>query len=102
MLAGALATLDPRPRVLVSASAVGFYGDHGDEQLTEQSGPGTGFLAEVCQAWERATEPAVTAGIRVVNLPAAWCSRRTGGRWAGSWACSGWGSAAGSVAGAST
>jgi len=64
-LATALAALDPLPRVLVSGSAVGYYGDRGDEPLTEASGPGTGFLTEVCQAWEAATAPAADAGIRV-------------------------------------
>jgi uncharacterized protein (TIGR01777 family) len=63
-----LAALDPRPRVLVSASAVGIYGDRGDELLDETSPPGTGFLAEVAKAWEEATRPASDAGIRVVNL----------------------------------
>src|SRR5262245_50914937 len=63
-----VAALDPRPRVLVSASAVGIYGDRGDELLDEQSPPGTGFLAEVARAWEGATGPASDAGIRVVNL----------------------------------
>lgn len=54
--------------MLVCASAVGYYGDRGDEILGEDSGPGTGFLAGVCQAWEAATEPAVKQGIRVVHL----------------------------------
>jgi uncharacterized protein len=56
------------PRVWVSASAVGFYGSRGDEWLDETTGPGSGFLAEVCQEWERATLPATAAGVRVVNL----------------------------------
>ncbi|HEX6812217.1 MAG TPA: TIGR01777 family oxidoreductase [Planctomycetota bacterium] len=63
-----LAALDPKPRVLVSASAVGIYGDRGDELLDESSAPGTGFLAEVTKDWEAATRPASDAGIRVVNL----------------------------------
>ena len=63
-----LATMDPRPSVLVSASATGFYGSRGDEELDEQSSSGSGFLAEVCRTWEAATEPAARAGIRVVNL----------------------------------
>jgi len=67
-VARVVADLDPRPAVMVSASAVGFYGDRGDEVLTEQSGPGTGFLAEVCSAWEAASEPASAAGVRVVLL----------------------------------
>jgi uncharacterized protein (TIGR01777 family) len=53
------------PAVLVSASAIGFYGDRGNELLTEQSGPGADFLASVCQQWEAATKPASEKGIRV-------------------------------------
>ncbi|HOT51030.1 MAG TPA: TIGR01777 family oxidoreductase [Candidatus Hydrogenedentes bacterium] len=56
------------PKTFLCASAIGFYGSRGDERLTETSGPGTGFLAEVCQAWETATHPASDRGIRVVNL----------------------------------
>lgn len=58
LVAGLVASLDPVPAVLVSASAVGYYGDRGDEELTEESGPGKGFLADVCRAWEGATAPA--------------------------------------------
>jgi uncharacterized protein (TIGR01777 family) len=65
-LATALAALVPRPRVLVSGSAAGYYGDRGDEVLTENSTGGEGFLAEVVRAWEAAAAPAVQAGIRVV------------------------------------
>jgi uncharacterized protein (TIGR01777 family) len=61
-------TPDERPSVLVNGSAVGFYGDRGDEVLTESSESGCGFLAEVCRRWEAATEPAAAAGIRVVRL----------------------------------
>lgn len=68
LLAEALADMIRPPRVLVSASAVGYYGDRGDEELTEDSEPGDDFLGEVCQAWEEATEPAEHAGIRVVHL----------------------------------
>ena len=57
-----------RPRTLVSASAVGYYGSRGDELLTEESGPGKGFLAEVARAWEGATRLAREAGVRVVVL----------------------------------
>lgn len=67
LLAEALAGLDAPPTVLVSASAVGFYGDRGDERLTEASDPGDDFLAEVCLGWERAAQPARDAGIRVVH-----------------------------------
>lgn len=68
LLSETLAGLDRRPDVLVCASAVGIYGDRGDEELDEQSAPGIGFLAQVCQEWEQATEAARRAGIRVVNL----------------------------------
>lgn len=68
LLCEALAARPDRPKVLVCASATGYYGDRADEPLTEDSPPGEGFLPEVCQAWEEACEPAVAAGIRVVNL----------------------------------
>ena len=64
----ALAELPQPPRVLVAASAIGVYGDRGEEMLTEESAPGAGFLAEVCREWEAATEPAQRAGIRAVHL----------------------------------
>ncbi|GIU93297.1 MAG: epimerase [Acidimicrobiia bacterium] len=57
-----------RPRVFVSASAIGYYGNRGDEILTEQAPPGTGFLADVCRAWEEATSPARDAGVRTVMI----------------------------------
>lgn len=62
-----LASLDRKPKVLVCASATGFYGERGDEELTEDSKPGDTFLADICQEWEQATGPAIDAGIRVVN-----------------------------------
>ncbi|MBI2491181.1 MAG: TIGR01777 family protein [Candidatus Rokubacteria bacterium] len=68
LLAETCARLPRPPRVLVSASATGYYGDRGDETLTEASAPGSGFLAEVCRAWEAATEPAAARGVRVVSL----------------------------------
>jgi hypothetical protein len=67
-LATLLAGLRPKPAVLVCASAIGIYGERGEELLTETSGPGSGFLPETCLAWERATQPASDAGIRVVHL----------------------------------
>lgn len=68
LLARALAGMRSPPSVLVSGSAVGYYGDRGDEVLTEESTPGDDFLAEVVRAWEDATGPAADAGIRVVKL----------------------------------
>jgi uncharacterized protein (TIGR01777 family) len=68
LLSETLAKLKQKPEVLVSASAVGFYGSRGDENLDEQSASGSDFLAEVCREWELATQPAARAGVRVVNL----------------------------------
>ncbi len=68
LIATALANLTRRPRVLVCASASGYYGDRGEELLTEESPPGSGFLAELCGAWEEAAAPARAAGIRVVHV----------------------------------
>lgn len=68
LLAESLARLDDPPRMMVSASAVGYYGDRGDEELTEQSTPGEDFLARVCRQWEEATGPAEHAGIRVAHV----------------------------------
>lgn len=68
LLSRTLAGLRAKPRVLVSASAIGFYGNRGEERLDEQSPPGTGFLADVCRDWEAATRPAWESGIRVVQL----------------------------------
>jgi uncharacterized protein len=67
LLASTLAGLDHKPDVLLSASAIGFYGDRGDETLTETSTAGSGFLSEVVLQWEAATRPAEEAGIRVVH-----------------------------------
>jgi uncharacterized protein (TIGR01777 family) len=64
----ALQSAEPRPRVLVSASAIGYYGNRGLEILTESSTPGEDFLAKVCQDWESATVPATSAGIRVALI----------------------------------
>jgi len=66
-LARSLAAATHTPAVLISASAIGLYGDRGDETLTEASAAGTGFLASVCQEWEAAASPASDAGIRVVH-----------------------------------
>lgn len=67
LLAETLAGLERPPGVLVSASAIGFYGDRGDEELTEASPAGAGFLPDVCREWEAATEAAQGKGIRVVH-----------------------------------
>lgn len=68
LLAHALAGMHDGPRILACASGVGYYGDRGDEVLTEDSAPGNDFLAEVCHAWEQAADPARNAGVRVVHL----------------------------------
>ena len=67
-LAEALSATSERPRVLITASAVGYYGNRGDELLREDSSPGQDFLAEVCREWEAATKMAARNGIRTVNL----------------------------------
>jgi uncharacterized protein (TIGR01777 family) len=67
-LSSALAETEEKPRVFICASATGYYGNRGDEALTEDSAPGTGFLAEVCQDWEEATTPAVQADIRTAHI----------------------------------
>lgn len=67
-LVEALAKLPQRPQVLVSASAVGYYGSRGDETLTESSAAGSGYLAEVCQAWEKEAQAAEALGMRVVQV----------------------------------
>jgi uncharacterized protein (TIGR01777 family) len=67
-LVEALASLSRRPAVLVSASAIGYYGDRADELLNENASPGSGFLSEVCVEWERAAQLASALGIRVVRL----------------------------------
>ncbi|MGA0356218.1 MAG: TIGR01777 family oxidoreductase [Ilumatobacteraceae bacterium] len=70
LIAEAMASVASRggPRVLLSGSAIGFYGATGDEELNERSTAGDGFLADVCRAWEAATSPAEDAGVRVVHL----------------------------------
>lgn len=78
-LARALARAEMKPSVLVSASAVGFYGDRGDEVLTEASAAGEGFLPTVCREWEAASHAASAAGIRVVHLRIGIVLSREGG-----------------------
>lgn len=68
LLSRTLAGLGSRPGVIVAASGVGYYGDRGSQVLTEDSGPGAGFLASLSMKWEEALKPAGEAGIRVVNM----------------------------------
>lgn len=79
LLARTLAALDRKPRVLISGSAMGIYGDRGDEGLDESSSLGDGFLADVCKQWEAATTPASNAGIRVVHSRTTLVLDRHGG-----------------------
>lgn len=68
LLSETLSSLRHRPKALLSASAIGYYGNRGDEILNESSAPGNDFLSDVCVQWEEATRPAAEKGIRVVNL----------------------------------
>lgn len=68
MLSELLSRLENPPKLLIAASAIGYYGSRGDELLDETAPPGTGFLADVCQKWEAAVQPAIDRGIRVVQL----------------------------------
>ena len=79
LLARTLAGLDRKPSVLVSASAIGYYGNRGDDVLMEDAPPGTDFGAQVCVAWEDATAPAVDAGIRVVRTRTGLVLAKQGG-----------------------
>ena len=79
LLAEGLAVLSRPPSVLVTASAVGIYGDRGDEIVDEASSTGAGFLADVCREWEAATSPALDAGIRVVHVRFGVVLDRSGG-----------------------
>lgn len=79
LLSETLARVSPRPRLLLSASASGYYGDGGREVLTEESPPGDTFLARVCQDWEAAAETARAAGIRVVLVRSGNVLSRSGG-----------------------
>jgi uncharacterized protein (TIGR01777 family) len=79
LLAGVLAKLARPPATLLVASAIGFYGDRGDESLTEESAPGTGWMAELCRAWEAAAEPAARRAIRVAHLRTGLVLAPTGG-----------------------
>lgn len=78
----AMTSLDPLPRVLISASAIGWYGDTGDRTVDETAPAGTGFLADVVRAWEAAADPARSAGIRVVHPRTGLVVSGEGGAWA--------------------
>ncbi len=67
-LAECISKLKNPPKAFICSSAIGYYGNRGDEELTESSSAGTGFLAEVCKAWEAETKPIEVKGIRVVNV----------------------------------
>jgi hypothetical protein len=79
LISDSLAKLDKPPDVLVSMSAIGYYGNRGDEVLREESGPGEGFLADVCRQWEAATDSATRKGIRVVHPRTGLVLSRKGG-----------------------
>ena len=79
LLSMAMGRVGGRPRVFISASATGYYGNRGGEILTEQSMPGTGFLVEVCREWESASWPAAQHGLRVANLRFGMVLSRNGG-----------------------
>lgn len=78
-IAEAMARAPQKPPVLLSASAIGFYGDTGDRAVDERSPSGDGFLAEVCRQWEAATRPAEEAGVRVAHLRTGVVLARHGG-----------------------
>jgi uncharacterized protein (TIGR01777 family) len=78
-LVDAIARLEHKPRVLVSASAIGYYGDRGDEILTESSSPGGGFLVDVCRGWEQEADRASALGLRVIKLRIGFVLGKDGG-----------------------
>jgi uncharacterized protein (TIGR01777 family) len=78
-LASAMAAAEPRPEVLLCASAIGYYGDTGDRTVDETAPPGSGFLAELVRDWEAAAAPATQAGIRVVNFRSGLVLSSSGG-----------------------
>jgi len=78
-LSESLVKLNKKPEVLIAASAIGYYGNSGDEILTEESAKGSGFLADVGVKWEQATQPAAEAGIRVCNVRIGLVLGRDGG-----------------------
>ncbi|MFI5953460.1 TIGR01777 family oxidoreductase [Cryptosporangium sp. NPDC051539] len=78
-IAAAIANAEKPPKVLVSASAVGWYGDRGDQVLREDEPAGTGFLADLCRTWESATAPAEEAGVRVAHVRSGLVLAHSGG-----------------------
>lgn len=81
-IAHAVATLDPKPTVLISASAIGYYGDTGDRAVDESARKGEGFLADVVEAWESSADEARSAGVRVVHPRTGLVMAAKGGAWA--------------------
>lgn len=79
LVARTLAGMGEGPKILISASAIGYYGERGDVELDESSVRGTGFLADVCHQWETATRPASEAGVRTVMLRSGIVQARDGG-----------------------
>ena len=79
LIAEAIAKMQKLPQVMISASAIGYYGDRGSEILREDSSPGKGFLPDVCRQWEAATDPATRKGIRVVHLRTGVVLSKNGG-----------------------
>ncbi len=79
LLARTIASLNPKPRFLINASAIGYYGNRGDEVVDESSEPGSGFLPDTCRKWEAATTPAAEAGIRVALVRIGVVLARDGG-----------------------
>lgn len=78
-LARSLAQAKAKPQIFLSASAIGYYGNRGDEVLTEESNPGTGFIADLAREWEQASFPAADAGIRTVQMRVGLVMARSGG-----------------------
>ena len=78
-LVDAIGRAEQKPKVLVSASAIGYYGDRGDEILSENSDPGTGFLADVCRGWEAEADRATECGLRVIKLRIGFVLGKGGG-----------------------
>jgi uncharacterized protein len=78
-LVDAIARVQHKPKILVCASAIGYYGDRGDEVLTESSNPGNGFLADACRGWEAEAGRAAEIGMRVVKLRIGFVLGKDGG-----------------------